>query len=86
MQRLVMQSRNTEGTGDEGRSRFSTLAARGTNRKAAALVSTSNDPWQGTETRPSHIEKTAVNHESGLSLMLRQTLAVRKAGEQPCWF
>ena len=82
MQRLVMQSRMPEGTMLESSLGFPTLTARGTNRTAAALVTTSNDPWQGTETRPAHIETTAANHECGLSLMLSQTLAVRKAGEQ----
>ena len=86
MQRLVMQSRFIEGTAHEGSFQFPALTARGTNRMAAALVTTSNDPRQAAETRPAHIETTAANHECGPSLMLRQTLALCKAGEQPCWF
>ena len=83
MQRLVMQSRIAEGTMLESCLGFPTRTARGKNRTAAALVTTSNEPLHTAETRTRRIEKTAANHESGLSLMLRETLAVRKAGEQP---
>ena len=86
MQRLVMQSRFIEGTKHKGSLRFPAQTARGTNRTAAALVTTSNHPLHAAETRTRRFEKTAANHENGLSLMLMQTLAVRKAGEQPCWF
>ena len=82
MQRLVMQSRFVEGTAHEGSFQFPALTAPGTNRMAAALVTTSNDWLRPTDTETQHLEKTVEHHESGLSLMLRQTLAVRKAGEQ----